>query len=179
VSLEGKILGEIDDLFKMSNPNLNPMGVVLGVSGGPDSVALLLLMAKYSLSTGVKLHVAHVDHGLRGQESKEDASFVTQLAQSLGIAVSIKKVDVESHQARRGISLEEAARELRYDAMAQVVSESGADAVMVGHTSDDQVETVMMHILRGSGLAGLAGMAKISYWHSDLGRRNRQQFLPD
>ena len=178
MSIEGKILREIDDLFKVSGPNTNRAGVVLAVSGGPDSVALLLLMAKYSLSTGLKLHIAHVDHGLRGQESKRDANFVAQLAQSLGIAVSIKKVDAESHRARRGISLEEAARELRYNALAQVVYESGADAVMVGHTSDDQVETVIMHILRGTGLAGLAGMSKVSYWNSELGGSRMKVIRP-
>ena len=65
MSLEGKILREIDKLFKLSGPLGDHVGVVLGVSGGPDSVALLLLMAKYSLGTGLKLHIAHVDHGLR------------------------------------------------------------------------------------------------------------------
>ncbi|HSB89317.1 MAG TPA: tRNA lysidine(34) synthetase TilS [Anaerolineales bacterium] len=126
--------------------------VVVGVSGGPDSVCLL-----HSLhSLGYRVVAAHLDHSLR-RGSWRDAEFVLRLASSLGIASVVERLS-KSDLPMRGFTLEEGARVLRYGFLARVASERRAAFVAVGHTADDQVETILMHFLRGAGPHGLRGM---------------------
>ena len=132
--------------------------LVVGVSGGADSVCLLHLLARHRDDLGVGLHVAHLNHLLRGKESDQDAAYVSDLAQKLGVPVTIERRDVASYAKSMGCSLEEAGRELRYRFIADVVASTGAAAVAVGHTFDDHVETILLHLLRGTGTAGLAGL---------------------
>ena len=136
--------------------------LVVGVSGGADSVCLLHVLARWQSEVDIKLHVAHLDHQLRGIESEADVKYVVGLANSLGIPVTTGSEDVASYKARKRCSLEEAARELRHEFFARVACHVGADRVAVGHTQDDQVETILMHILRGTGTSGLRGLEACS-----------------
>ena len=136
--------------------------LVVAVSGGPDSLALLHALHSLSPETGIRLHGAHLDHGLRGDESAADARFVAAEFRRLGIAGTCARADVPAYRRERKLSLEEAARDVRYAFLARVAERQGADAVALGHTADDQAETVLMRLLRGSGLAGLRGMSPLS-----------------
>ncbi|MFA5374231.1 MAG: tRNA lysidine(34) synthetase TilS [Dehalococcoidia bacterium] len=142
--------------------------VLVGVSGGPDSVCLLHVLNQIKKSLGVRLHIAHLNHMLRGASSDGDARYVEQLAKSLKIPVTVDACDVDEYRKEHKLSLEEAARDVRYDFFARVAKSVGADCVALGHTEDDQIETVLMHLVRGAGIAGLQGMSPVTdmYSHS-------------
>jgi tRNA(Ile)-lysidine synthase len=127
--------------------------VVLGFSGGPDSLALLSLLREL----GMPVVATHFDHGLR-PESARDAAIAAELAESLGARFETKRGDVAAEASQQGWSIEEAARNLRYAFLFAVAESEGAQAVLVAHNADDQAETVLMHLLRGAGPAGLRGM---------------------
>lgn len=137
--------------------------VVVAVSGGPDSLCLLHVLSALRGEYGVALHVAHLNHRLR-PEADADARFVADLAESWGLPCTVGVADVRALAAAERRSLEEAARLARYRFLAQVACQVGAGVVAVGHNADDQVETVLMHCLRGAGLAGLRGMRRRSSW---------------
>ena len=139
--------------------------VLVGVSGGPDSVCLLHILHQLKASLGIKLYIAHLNHMLRGASSDEDARYVEKLGRSLKISVTIEAVDIDSYRKEHKLSLEEAARDVRYDFFARTAKSAGAECVALGHTEDDQVETVLMHLVRGSGLGGLRGMSPITDMH--------------
>ena len=117
---------------------------------------------------GLRLHVAHLDHGLR-LDSADDASFVEGLARRLGHPCTVERADVAAYRRERRLSPEAAAREVRYAFLARVAGEVGADAVAVAHTRDDQAETVLLHLIRGGGLAGLRGMSSRSTYRGPGG----------
>jgi len=158
VNLESKVLDFIQRYSLISRKEL----VVVGVSGGADSVCLLHVLAKWQKRLGIKLHIAHLNHQLRGAESEADAEYVSNLAGSLGIPITVDSQDVAAYRTERNCSIEEAARELRYAFLARVAKEVGANRIAIGHTRDDQVETILMHILRGTGITGLCGLAPCS-----------------
>ncbi len=133
--------------------------VVVGVSGGPDSVCLVHILAGLRERLGMGLHVAHLNHLLRGPESEADAGYVSQLAQRLSLPFTVESQTPRELQLRRGLSPEDAARKVRYGFLARVAAATGARRIAVGHTASDQAETVLMHLVRGSGLRGLGGMA--------------------
>jgi tRNA(Ile)-lysidine synthase len=135
--------------------------LVVGVSGGPDSLALLHLLANESAHPPQALVVGHLDHGLR-PESHSEAEFVADLSARWGIRCIVRTLHVERLAREKGLSLEEAGRVARYQFLAKVATDVGARLVAVGHNADDQVETVLMHFLRGTGLAGLRGMRPVS-----------------
>ncbi len=132
--------------------------VVVGVSGGPDSLCLLHLLRRLAPELRLWLHVAHLHHGLRGAEADADAAFVAELADCWGLPCTVGRADVAALAREAGLSLEEAARQARYRFLAGVAAAGGATTLAVGHNADDQAETVLMHFLRGSGVAGLRGM---------------------
>ena len=132
--------------------------LVVAVSGGPDSLAMLYALHRLKTDLSLELYGAHLDHGIRGKESEADASFVTETFRELGIDFTAEREDVPSYKEAHRLSTEDAARRVRYAFLSRVAHERGADAVAVGHTADDQVETVLMNILRGTGLTGLRGM---------------------
>jgi len=133
--------------------------VLVAVSGGPDSVALLAVLHALRKRLGVELMVAHLDHGLRGEESKQDAQFVRQLCDRLGVEVMVQELGLKKTLARQqGLSLQEYAREARYTALYEMAQERNASKIALGHTADDQAETVLMWMIRGSGTNGLKGM---------------------
>lgn len=153
--------------------------LVVGASGGPDSSALLYALHRLKESHGLSLHVAHLNHNFRGQEAEDDAVFVAEIAEELGLSVTVVKEDPHAYQKERGISsFEQGAREMRYGFMARVAAKAGAKAVTVGHTSDDLAETVMLHILRGSGLYGLRGMGEVSDWPWPIDTGGLKLFRP-
>jgi len=127
--------------------------VVVGVSGGPDSLCLMSVLRK----TGFRVIVAHFNHKLR-PEADTDANVVEQTAARLNLVSVIESGDVRAYADQRKLSLEEAARIMRYRFLMEQAHRFQAQAVAVGHTADDQVETVLMHFIRGAGLAGLKGM---------------------
>ncbi len=131
--------------------------VVVAVSGGADSVSLLNTLHNVSDELGISLHVAHLDHGLR-DEAIVDAEYVRLLAAQLGLPSTIEKRDVQGYRLEHRLSLEEAAREVRYQFLEEVAKDVGAASVAVAHTHNDHVETVLLHLLRGSGLTGLVGL---------------------
>ena len=138
---------------------------LVAVSGGPDSVALLLILAHLRSALDLELWVAHFDHGLRRRPEREaERAFVSRLAEELGLPFLGGQADTRAYARRHRLSLEEAARVLRYAFLASEAKCLGAGAVAVGHTASDQTETVLMHIIRGSGLAGVAGMRPCSPW---------------
>ena len=145
--------------------------VVVGVSGGPDSLCLLHVLHRLAPDLSLRLHVAHLNHGLRGAEADADAAFVQETAVVWGLPVVIGRVDVAALAQQAGMSLEEAARHARYSFLAEEAQRVGARVIAVGHTADDQAETVLMHFLRGSGLAGLRGMQPASdhgFWTPEV-----------
>lgn len=136
--------------------------VVVAVSGGADSVCLFHILLQLKESLAIELHVAHLNHRLRGAESDADATYVAGLARNFGVPATIRAEDVATYRREKGISLEEAARELRYMFLARVVKEVGASKTAVGHTRDDAIETILLHLLRGTGTAGLRGLTPAS-----------------
>jgi tRNA(Ile)-lysidine synthase len=140
-------------------------GIVVAVSGGPDSVALLraLLAVRLTSSEG-SMVVAHLNHRLRGAESDADAAFVCDLHENLApshlaLALRCEAVDVAASAHAEHANLESVARRVRYDWLARVARESNARWIATGHTADDQAETVLHRLLRGTGLQGLRGIA--------------------
>jgi len=138
--------------------------LLVAVSGGPDSVCLLKVLLELQNELDIELHVAHLNHQLRGAESEADAHYVSELARQSGIPVTIERQEVKAYQACHRLSLEEAAREVRYDFLARVARSIGASRIAVGHTVDDHIETILMHLIRGTGIRGLCGLRPGTAW---------------
>lgn len=132
--------------------------VLVAVSGGMDSIALLHLLHNFREELQVDLAIAHLNHMARGRESDEDAEFIAELGKKLGLRTVIKAVDVKAERGDLKTSFQEAARTLRYRFLGEALHQVGGHKVVLGHTADDQVETVLMNLIRGSGLKGLGGI---------------------
>ncbi len=139
-------------------------GLRLGVavSGGADSVAMLLLLRELAASMGVVLSVVHLNHQLRGADSDADERFVRELAARHGLDFRAQRADVAAHAREQDWNLEDAGRRLRRQFFEKLVAENLMDRVAVAHTADDQAETVMAHLLRGTGISGLAGIHPVA-----------------
>ncbi len=138
--------------------------VVVGVSGGVDSMCLMHLLAREAAARDLSPHIVHVHHGIRGADADADAAFVKERARALGLPVTVRRIDIPTLAREAKSSLEETARQWRYAILAEEAERLAARWVAVAHNADDQVETVLMHILRGTGLAGLRGM-RPSTWY--------------
>lgn len=153
-----------------------PGPLLVGVSGGGDSVALLRLLHTLAPARGWRLVAAHVDHGLR-PDSADDAEFVARLADSLGVEFAVREVRVEPS----GASPEEAARKYRRQALLEMAAETKARTIALGHTAEDQAETLIYRILTGTGPTGLAGMRPNAgpFWRPllNLGRQELRDYL--
>ncbi len=134
--------------------------VVIAVSGGADSMALLLALGEIREEFRLSLSVAHVDHGLR-PEGEEEASFVRQSAGKVGVPFFQGRANVRALQKEKHLNLQEAAREARYAFLLGTAREIGAARIALGHTADDQAESVLMRILRGAGTRGLSGIPPV------------------
>jgi tRNA(Ile)-lysidine synthase len=142
--------------------------VCVAVSGGADSVALLLALVEANTESaqnkaplGVVLRAAHVHHGLRGAEADGDEESVREVCERLGVPLTVFRVDTAARQAAEGEGVEEAARELRYEALRGLMSSGVVDVVATAHTLDDQAETVVMKMLRGAWTEGLGGISPV------------------
>ena len=142
--------------------------LLVGISGGPDSSALLHCLTRLRQHDSFGLHAAHLNHDFRGAEADDDAEHAAAFARDLGVPATVEKWDpVEfqrDHPEKRNSSFEHLAREMRYSFLAKTAKTAGAAAVVVAHTADDQAETVLLHLLRGSGLHGIAGMSELAPW---------------
>jgi tRNA(Ile)-lysidine synthase len=158
--------------------------IVVGVSGGPDSLSLLYTLFNLKDELNFTLHIAHLDHKFRGVESATDASFVEEHARKLGIAFTIEAIDVASIIRINKLSFEDGARRVRYEFYDRVATEVDADKVALGHNADDQAETMLMRLFRGAGSHGLSGIPKVrdgKYIRPLLSssRREIEKFLSD
>lgn len=132
--------------------------IVVGLSGGADSVCLLLILQVISGKMPLSLCAVHVEHGIRGQEALEDTAFCRQLCETRGIPFREVHCDVPGMARREGLSLEEAGRKARYETFARVREEWGGTKIAVAHHREDQAETLLLHLFRGTHLAGMQGM---------------------
>lgn len=155
------LLESIRDTIKRHEMLAPGQTVVVGVSGGADSVALLHALWTLRDELELQIIVAHLNHGIRGVEADSDASFVEELAERLGLPSVIEKVDVPAVRRQLGLGLEEAARKVRYEFLEEVAVNARAARIAVAHTADDQVETVLLNIIRGTGPDGLTGMLPV------------------
>jgi tRNA(Ile)-lysidine synthase len=138
--------------------------LLVAVSGGADSICMLQALLELKNELNIELHIAHLNHQLRGADSESDAIYIDGLARRLGIPATTVTRDVLKHQAEKHLCLEEAAREVRYTFLAETALSLGANRVAVGHTSDDNIETILMHLIRGTGLKGLVGLKPLVRW---------------
>jgi tRNA(Ile)-lysidine synthase len=136
--------------------------VGVAVSGGADSVCLLYVLFELAPRWNLRLSVLHLDHRLRGEESREDARFVERLASELGLPFTLREADVAGAARERGENLEQAARNERRRFFLEVLGSGAAERVALGHTRSDQAETVLFRFLRGAGTAGLAGIRPVT-----------------
>jgi tRNA(Ile)-lysidine synthase len=162
--------------FIQQNKLIEGGKLLVAVSGGPDSICLLHILYSLREKLGIELHVVHLNHKLRGEESKADALYVKEIAKLLGLSFTIGARDASLHQKKHHLSLEEAAREVRYSFFAEVARKFSVDSVAVGHTQDDHVETILMHLIRGSGIYGLTGLLPLSHLH--IGKHNLEVVRP-
>jgi len=132
--------------------------ILVAVSGGPDSVALVAALSKLRKRLEIELAVAHLNHGLRGKEADEDERFVRELAKRRKLRFRCGRADIAARRRTRGGSLEEVARSARYAFLRKAAKALGANVLATGHTADDNAETLLMNLLRGSGLRGLAAI---------------------
>jgi tRNA(Ile)-lysidine synthase len=149
------LVSKLDRFLQTQQPGAD--GILVAVSGGPDSVALLRGLRE--AGPALPLVAAHLNHRLRGEESNADASFVQELCGTLGLKCCYDHCDVRARAEEEGNNLEATARRIRYDWLEKVASEQGLHWVATGHTADDQAETVLHRLLRGTGLRGLRGIA--------------------
>lgn len=147
-----KLLNEIKKYVK---PGAN---VVIACSGGADSIALTDVMYRLQKEQGYKIAVVHIEHGLRGAEALADAAFTEKFCAEHGLQFECRHVKAAEVAKAEGLSVEDAARRLRYRELWQYVDEIGADLLLTAHHADDQAETVLMQLLRGCGTTGLSGM---------------------
>ena len=132
--------------------------VLVGLSGGSDSVALTRLLLDLAERGEFRVTgLAHLNHGLRPSAGRDEA-FCREFAARAGVPIAVEQADVRAHAAQQGVSLEDAARRLRYAFLGRTAAAVGADRVAVGHTQDDQAETVLLRLMRGAGLTGLGGI---------------------
>lgn len=134
--------------------------VLVAVSGGPDSVALAHALHLLAPELGVRLHLFHLDHGLRGEAGAADARWVAEFAARRGLPFTVRQAHVAAEAARHG-GVEAAGRAVRYRELQRVAAATGARRVAVGHNRDDQAETLLLRLLRGAGRRGLGGMAPV------------------
>ncbi|MFH1970352.1 MAG: tRNA lysidine(34) synthetase TilS [Verrucomicrobiota bacterium] len=159
--------------------------ILVGVSGGADSVALLAVLRRLAPAWKLRLTVAHLNHGIRGPAAAADAAFVADLARRWKLEFIGGRVNVPVQARRRGISLEMAGRKARYGFFAEAARAHHCDAVATAHTADDQAETILLNLARGAGAAGLAGIPYIGRHGAlnvvrplrDVGRKSVERFL--
>ncbi len=132
--------------------------IVLGVSGGPDSIAMLDILRQIKDEMNFEMYVAHINHNIRGKEADADEEYVKKYCEKYNIKCFSKKIDVPTIAQDKKIGTEEAGREVRYNYFEEVLIETKSNKIAIAHNKNDKVETIIMHILRGSGISGLKGI---------------------
>jgi tRNA(Ile)-lysidine synthase len=157
--------------------------VIVGLSGGTDSVCLLHVLDSLKDRFKLRLTALYIDHGFRPEETPEEIEFCRKICENLNVPFMTKSIDVQTYAKTYGINRQEAARQLRYRAFEEAASGIQAERIALGHTSDDQAETVLMRLLRGSGPTGLAGIppvrGKIIRPIIETERKDIERFLND
>ncbi len=154
-------LDKIKSTIKKHNMLQKHDRILAGVSGGPDSITLLHVLNSLKKEYSLNIVIAHLDHKFRGEESAADRKFCEGLAKKYNLEIMWEEIDVPGIAKEKGISPEEAARLARYDFFKRAAKEKNIDKIAVGHTRDDQAETVLMRIIRGAGMKGLGGISPV------------------
>jgi tRNA(Ile)-lysidine synthase len=157
-NIEEKILRRVEHTLTTRRMVQAGDTVLVGVSGGPDSVALVHILLALASKFCFQVAIAHLNHCLRRQESARDEAFVVSLAEQLDLRVHVEKQDVRRYQKNHRLSPEEAARQVRYRFYDTVAAKFGYEKIALGHHSDDNAELILMYLLRGSGPLGLSGI---------------------
>ncbi|NJP06918.1 MAG: hypoxanthine phosphoribosyltransferase [Chloroflexaceae bacterium] len=158
-----RLLDQVQTALQQQHLWQTTSALLVAVSGGPDSLCLLHLLWQLQTEGGFSLHVAHLDHGFRGEQSAAEAQFVTDIARQWHLPITVERWD-GLNQAQTGYGPQAAARKARYAFLARVAQAVQATAVLLGHHADDQAETVLLHLLNGAGPAGLRGMRAVVPW---------------
>ncbi|NLK29224.1 MAG: tRNA lysidine(34) synthetase TilS [Clostridiales bacterium] len=156
------MLRKVKDYIKLNNMIQKGDRIVVGVSGGADSVCLLSMLAKMYKDGWVKLIVIHINHGIRGDEAIEDEQFVAQVCESLDLEYHSFSYDVPRIAELEKLTQEEAGRKIRYQTFLKVCKEKKCNKIAVAHNKNDNAETVLFHLFRGSGIRGLSGIQPVS-----------------
>jgi len=142
----------------LTRHSIENSSILVAVSGGVDSTALLRALYELRSEFGLQLKVAHLDHGLRGESSIEDAEFVRKKSRDMDLTAIVERRPVQKTADKKGLSIEEAARSVRYSFLEETAGKEDTDFVALGHNRNDQAETILMNLIRGTGLRGLGGM---------------------
>ncbi|MEG1285028.1 MAG: tRNA lysidine(34) synthetase TilS [Romboutsia sp.] len=132
--------------------------IVLGLSGGPDSVCLLDILNRLKAELDIEIYAAHLNHQIRGIEAQKDALYNSKLCEEMGITFFLKSINVPNYCEEHGLSIEEGARKLRYEMFYEIMQKTKSNKIAIGHNLNDQAETVLMRMMRGTGLQGLKGI---------------------
>ena len=154
--LEDKVLDTINKYGMIKKKDK----VVIGVSGGPDSMTLLNILNNLKEKLGIEIYVAHINHMIR-EEADEETEYVKEFCEKIEVSFFFKRIDVESEAEKLKIGTEEAGRNIRYEFFNEVAEKVGANKIATAHNSNDNAETVLMNIIRGSSISGLKGIEKI------------------
>ena len=144
--------------------------IIAGVSGGADSMCMLMLLLELREKMEIELVVAHVDHGIRGKEAKRDADFVRDFCARNSVKFELVRADIPRIALETGTTCEEAGRNFRYDFFCQLAERYNAEKIAVAHNSGDNAETVLFNMFRGSGLSGLKGILPLRPVRNSSGR---------
>jgi tRNA(Ile)-lysidine synthase len=136
-------------------------GVIIGLSGGPDSVSMLHILNRIKDNLDFKIYAVHLNHLIRGEEAFRDEEYAKELCKSLGVPFYLKRIKVEEYAKEHGMSSEEAGRFLRYNLFNEIAEKVGANKIALAHNMNDQAETVIMRFLRGSGISGMGGIKPV------------------
>ncbi|SHH47716.1 tRNA lysidine(34) synthetase TilS [Tepidibacter thalassicus] len=152
------IINKVRDTIKRHNLLNDGDKVILGLSGGPDSVCLLHILNYLKDEFNIKIYAAHLNHKIRGIEAQKDAMYAAKICDIMGIICFIRAIDVPKYCEENNLSLEEGARILRYNMFFEIKEKINADKIAIAHNINDQAETVLMRMMRGTGLQGLKGI---------------------
>ncbi|MBR5519874.1 MAG: tRNA lysidine(34) synthetase TilS [Clostridia bacterium] len=153
-----EVLQTVDRFLQTLELDLSGKTVLAACSGGADSMAMVLLLADLTAKYGFSLVVSHINHGIRGKEAERDAAFVAEFCARRGLPFVLKTGDAPALCAQMRTGMEDAARTLRYRLLAEAAEECGAVYIATAHTADDHLETILLHLTRGAGLAGVSGI---------------------
>ncbi|MDI6889943.1 MAG: tRNA lysidine(34) synthetase TilS [Thermodesulfovibrionales bacterium] len=156
-----ELLKKVKETIKKHSMLSSKERVLTALSGGPDSVCLLYVLKNLKDEFKLDLHAIYIDHGLRPEETPKEIEFCKKLCEKLNLPFITKFIDVKSYAKEKGINRQAAARQLRYQVFEETAFEINAHKIALGHTADDQAETLLMHLFRGSGPTGLSGIPPV------------------